>query len=126
VLVTGITGFVGSHLADFLLQQKGVELYGIARTRNFHENIKGIKDRIHLFYCDVLDASRMRNALGKIKPDRIFHLAGQSVVSTCWNSPYETFDLNLVGTLNLFEAAQKLRPQPSIHVAGSAQAYGRV
>lgn len=82
VLITGITGFVGSHLAEYLLEQNGVEIWGTMRWRSKTDNVDHLRDRIHLFECDLRDASSVRNLLEKSNPDYIFHLAAQRFVPT--------------------------------------------
>ena len=126
VLITGITGFVGSHLAEYLLQQDGVDLWGTVRWRSNTESIDHVRDRIHLFECDLRDASSVRNLLEKATPDYVFHLAAQSFVPMSWHAPGETLSTNINGTLNLFEAVRSLGVSPRIHVAGSSEEYGFV
>ena len=82
VLITGITGFVGSHLAEFLLKMGSVEVFGIERWRSKTENIEHIKDKIILEECDIRDVSSVARTIKKIMPDKIFHLAAQSFVPT--------------------------------------------
>ena len=125
VLVTGITGFVGSHLAEFLLK-KGITVYGIERWRSKMDNVEHLEKKIHFLYCDIRDASAMREAIFKIKPDRIFHLAAQSFVPTSWVAPAETLVTNIIGQLNLFEAVRQSGLKPTIQIAGSSEEYGVV
>ncbi|MCG2677860.1 GDP-mannose 4,6-dehydratase [bacterium] len=126
VLITGITGFVGSHLADFLLEKGGIEVYGIERWRSRTENIEHIKDKIALMGCDIRDASSVKKLIKKIKPERIFHLAAQSFVPTSWHAPQETLTTNIIGELNVFEAVRELGVNPLIQIAGSSEEYGLV
>jgi GDP-4-dehydro-6-deoxy-D-mannose reductase len=126
VLITGITGFVGSHLAEFLLQKGGIEVSGIARWRSRMDNVSHFLPRIQLVECDLRDETSVKAALERIRPDAIFHLAGQSFVPTSWHSPRETFTINVLGTLNLFEAVRALDIAPRIQVAGSSEEYGLV
>ncbi len=126
VLITGITGFVGSHLADFLLKKGDIEIYGIERWRSKTENIEHIKNRIALMGCDIRDASSVKKLIEKIKPDKIFHLAAQSFVPTSWHAPQETLTTNIIGELNVFEAVRELEINPVIQIAGSSEEYGLV
>ena len=126
VLITGITGFVGSHLADFLLEKRGIEVYGIERWRSRTENIEHIKDKIALMGCDIRDASSVKKLIKKIEPERIFHLAAQSFVPTSWHAPQETLTTNIIGELNVFEAVRELGVNPLIQIAGSSEEYGLV
>jgi GDP-4-dehydro-6-deoxy-D-mannose reductase len=126
VLITGITGFVGSHLVDFLLQKGDIEVYGIERWRSRTENVEHVKDKIKFDECDIRDASSVREIISKIKPDRIFHLAAQSFVPTSWNAPAETLTTNIIGELNIFEAVRQIGINPYIQIAGSSEEYGMV
>lgn len=125
VLITGITGFAGSHLADYILQNHPeVQVYGLIRWRSRLENILHIKDKIELREADLKDFVSLRKCLEEIKPDRIFHLAAQSFVPTSWKCPSETFTINAIGQINLFEAVLSLKLSPKIQVAGSSEEYG--
>jgi GDP-4-dehydro-6-deoxy-D-mannose reductase len=127
VLITGITGFAGSHLADYILaNHPDVEVCGIIRWRSRRENILHIEEKIALFEADLKDVISLKKSLVEIKPDRIFHLAAQSFVPTSWKCPAETFTINAVGQINLFEAILSLKLDPKIHVAGSSEEYGLV
>ena len=127
VLITGITGFAGSHLAEYILSHfPDVRVYGIVRWRSRMDNISGIIDKIELHEADLKDIISLRKCLAEIKPDRIFHLAAQSFVPTSWKLPAETFAINAIGQINLFEALLGLKMNPRIHVAGSSEEYGQV
>jgi len=124
VLITGITGFVGSQLADFLLTKEDVEVYGIKRWRSRTENIEHLEGRIILKECDLRDASSVRNVIEEARPDRIFHLAGQSHVPTSWHAPEETMSTNIMAELNIFETVRQIGINPWIQIAGSSEEYG--
>jgi len=126
VLVTGVTGFAGSHLVDYILTLPGVEVMGILRWRSRTENIEHFMDRVRLVECDLRDASSVRDVLGELKPDRIFHLAAQSFVPTSWTAPTESLITNVIGQLNIFEAVKKLHIMPRIQLACSSEEYGMV
>lgn len=127
VLITGITGFAGSHLADYILaNHPDVELFGLIRWRSRMENIVHIQDKLKLFEGDLKDIVSLKKCLAKIRPDRVFHLAAQSFVPTSWMCPAETFAINAIGQINLFEAILDLNLSPRIHVAGSSEEYGLV
>ena len=124
-LITGITGFVGSHLAEYLLSI-GVEVYGTIRWRSRTENIENIKEKIHLIDTDIKDAHSMQSAVDEVQPDYIFHLAAQSFVPTSWHAPAETLNTNILGNANLLEAVRKSDCDPVIQIAGSSEEYGLV
>lgn len=127
VLITGITGFAGSHLADYILDNHlDVQVHGLIRWRSRMENILHIEDRIHLTEADLKDMSSLKKSLAKVQPDRIFHLAAQSFVPASWKYPAETFAINAIGQINLFEAVLSLGISPKIQIAGSSEEYGLV
>jgi GDP-4-dehydro-6-deoxy-D-mannose reductase len=126
VLVTGITGFAGSHLVDYLLTLPGVEVVGIQRWRSRTENIEHFLDRVRIVECDLRDASSVRDVLDDVRPERIFHLAAQSFVMTSWTAPTESLTTNILGQLHIFEAVKKLHIMPRIQLACSSEEYGLV
>lgn len=127
VLITGITGFAGSHLAEYILNHHpGVEVFGMVRWRSRMENIRHIEDKVELIEADLKDIVSLQSCLAHVRPDRIFHLAAQSFVPTSWKCPAETFAINAIGQVNLFEAVRSLHLSPRIHVAGSSEEYGQV
>ena len=126
-LITGITGFAGSHLAEFILaHHPDVEVYGIMRWRSRTENIEGIRQRVQLIECDVRDATSVKTLLGQVRPDKIFHLAAQSFVPSSWNAPAESLTTNVLGQLHIFEAIRGLDIDPWIQIACSSEEYGLV
>ncbi len=126
-LITGITGFAGSHLAEYLLEhQPHVEVFGTRRWRSPLDNIQGIIDRVELVECDLRDYNSVLLALEKVQPDYIFHLAAQSFVPTSWTAPTETLDTNIAGQTNIFEAVRRLGLDPVIQIACSSEEYGLV
>ena len=127
VLITGITGFAGSHLAEHVLgEHEGVEVYGTMRWRSRTENIEGIKSRIELLECDLRDASSVKQLVDRVRPDRIFHLAAQSFVPSSWNAPAESLTTNILGQLHIFEAVRAVGLDPWIQIACSSEEYGLV
>ncbi len=126
VLVTGVTGFAGSHLVDFMLEQGDVEIWGIQRWRSRTENIEHFRDRIKLVECDLRDAESTRDTIEQSKPDWIFHLAAQSFVPTSWRAPSESLTTNVLGQLHVFEACRRVGLKPRIQIACSSEEYGMV
>jgi GDP-4-dehydro-6-deoxy-D-mannose reductase len=127
VLITGITGFAGSHLAEYILaNHPDVRVFGFVRWRSRMDNIVHIQDKVELHEADIKDVISLKKALADIKPDRIFHLAAQSFVPASWRLPAETFAINAIGQINLFEALLSLKLNPKIHIAGSSEEYGHV
>ncbi|TBL81747.1 GDP-mannose 4,6-dehydratase [Paenibacillus thalictri] len=124
-LITGISGFVGSHMAEFLLQ-KGVEVYGTIRHRSRMNHIQHLLDDIHLVECELRDPFSVETLIEDAKPDLIFHLAAQSFVPTSWNSPIDTIHNNVAGEVNIFEAIRRLGIDCKIQLACSSEEYGHV
>jgi GDP-4-dehydro-6-deoxy-D-mannose reductase len=126
VLVTGVTGFAGSHLVDYMLTRNDCEIFGIQRWRSRTENIEHFADKIRILECDLRDATSTRDTLEKVRPDWIFHLAAQSFVPTSWSAPTESLTTNVLGQVNLFEAVRKIGLQCRIQLACSSEEYGMV
>jgi len=124
-LITGITGFVGSHLADLLLSEK-CEVLGTRRYRSSLENVIHIVDRIKWWESDLTDYTSVEEMLRKTKPDEIYHLAAQSYVPASWTNPHSTLITNVMGTLNIFEAVKNVGIDPKILNCSSAEVYGVV
>lgn len=129
ILITGITGFVGSHLSEYCLTKKGVELYGTALSHHLGDELKRIehnKNKIKIFECDLTNRIAVQKILSRIRPDKIFHLAAQSFVPVSWKSPEYTLYNNIMAELNLFETLRELKLNPVVHIAGSSEEYGLV
>ncbi|MEK7330149.1 MAG: GDP-mannose 4,6-dehydratase [Candidatus Eisenbacteria bacterium] len=126
VLVTGVTGFAGSHLVDYILSRGDCEIFGILRWRSPTDNIEHFMDRITLLECELRDASSTRDTLETVRPDWIFHLAAQSFVPTSWSAPTESLTTNILGQLNIFEAVRRLGIKCRIQLACSSEEYGMV
>ncbi len=101
ILVTGVTGFAGSHLVDYMLSRGDCQIFGIQRWRSRTENIEHLEGRINLHECDLRDASSTRDLIEHTRPDYIFHLAAQSFVPTSWKAPSESLTTNIIGQLNI-------------------------
>ncbi|MCP4662619.1 MAG: GDP-mannose 4,6-dehydratase [bacterium] len=126
-LITGITGFAGSHLADYLLaHHPDVEVAGTHRWRSRMENVTHLLDRVELVETDLRDYHSVYGALRQVRPDYIFHLAAQSFVPTSWKAPSATLDTNIISQTNLFEAVHALELDPAIQLACSSEEYGLV
>ena len=133
VLITGITGMVGSHLTDYLLANTDWKIYGLARWNDSLDNIEHLageinkKERIELIYGDLNDLASLITAVDKAKPDYVFHLAAQSYPQTSFDAPIETLQTNILGTANLLEALRKSPYKDAIiHVCASSEVFGRV
>jgi GDP-4-dehydro-6-deoxy-D-mannose reductase len=126
-LITGITGFAGSHLAEFLLaEHPDVQVFGTYRWRSRMDNIEHLRAKVKLLETDLRDYTSMYNALDRSRPDFIFHLAAQSFVPSSWSAPNETLTTNVSGQTNLFEAIRALKLDPVVQIACSSEEYGLV
>jgi GDP-4-dehydro-6-deoxy-D-mannose reductase len=151
VLITGITGFAGSYLGEYLLARGDVEVYGSCRWRSRLDNLSELRSQgklnilveeritgpgelnrlakagqVNLLQCELADSYSVRKLISSVQPERIFHLAAQSFVLSSWNAPVETFQTNVIGQVNLFEAVREAGLDPMIHIAGSSEEYGLV
>jgi GDP-4-dehydro-6-deoxy-D-mannose reductase len=124
-LITGITGFAGSHLAELLLSEN-VEVHGIQRWRSKSDNIEKIKEKIQFHEADLLDAHSLYTVVDEVRPHYIFHLAAQSYVQSSWGSPSNTLEINIIGTCHLFEAVKKTGLKIPVQIACSSEEYGKV
>jgi GDP-4-dehydro-6-deoxy-D-mannose reductase len=130
--ITGITGMVGSHLTDFLLENTDWEIYGLTRWRSPLDNLVHLlprinkKDRVHLLYGDLRDYLSIHEATKQAQPDYVFHLAAQSYPKTSFDSPLDTLETNVQGTANVLEALRKNDIEAITHVCASSEVFGRV
>jgi GDPmannose 4,6-dehydratase len=132
-LITGITGMVGSHLTDYLLENTDWDVYGMCRWRSPLDNVEHLvgraneKDRLFFVFGDLTDYVSLQNAVEESKPDYVFHLAAQSYPKTSFTSPISTLDTNILGTERLLEALRRCgNIDPVIHVCSSSEVFGRV
>ena len=127
ILITGITGFVGSHLADYVLENHpAVEIFGLKRWRSPLDNIRHITGKVTLIDAELRDLSSLIYLMDQTKPDVIFHLAAQSYVPTSFTAPVDTLENNIIGTANLLESVRLSRLDPVIHICSSSEVYGQV
>lgn len=132
-MITGITGMVGSHLADYLLENTGWDIYGMCRWRSPLDNVEHLldrvnkKDRVYFIDGDLCDTISLQNAVDECRPDYVFHLAAQSYPKTSFTSPIQTLDTNILGTARLLEALRRCKDiDPVVHVCSSSEVFGRV
>lgn len=114
VLVTGAGGFVGSHLVPALV----ADAHDVVGT--------ALHDRGDLRYLDVRYPERVDQLVEEIKPELVFHLAGQSSVSLSWKEPSITYEVNALGTHYLLESINRHAPDAKVHIAASSDEYGKV
>jgi GDP-mannose 4,6-dehydratase len=127
VLITGITGMVGSHLAEYLVSSfPETEVHGLVRWRSPLRNIQKILPRIKLHQGDLRDLNSLVLLLRELRPDRIHHLAAQSYVDMSFTAPADTLNSNIIGTVNLMDAVRIVGISPRIHICSSSEVYGQV
>src|SRR3990167_10429686 len=130
-MITGINGFVASHLAEYLLS-KDEKVIGTYRWTEDGRRIDHIRDQITMVPMDLLDFVSIFRAIADNKPDFIFHLAAQSYVNDSFSNPLVTIQTNTMGTVNLLEAIRMIKDyvdpnyDPIIHVCSSSEYYGKV
>src|SRR6266446_1988458 len=151
VLITGITGFAGSHLAEYILaEHPDVAIFGTYRWRSRMENLDTLmamgvldviegryssgagqadqarKGRVTLLHCELTDAGAVEKLIAATRPDRIFHLAAQSFVQSSFDEPSATMRINIESQLNILEAIRRHDTKIRVHIAGSSEEYGLV
>lgn len=136
-LITGITGMVGSHLADFLLENTDWDIYGVCRWRSPLDNVQHLldlankKERLFFEYADLNDEISLFTVIEQTKPDYVFHLAAQSYPLTSFTAPIDTLNTNVLGTCRLLEAIRyamnkDAEYKPVIHVCASSEVFGKI
>jgi GDP-4-dehydro-6-deoxy-D-mannose reductase len=122
-LITGIHGFAGSHLADWLLEQNE-EVFGLSRSLADNENVRHIRNRIQALSADIRNGEELKKALKTVRPERIYHLAALSFVPDAQKAGPAVFDTNITGTWNLLQAVKELQLNCRVFFVGSSEAYG--
>src|SRR6266853_2633518 len=131
-LITGITGMVGSHLAEFLLERTDWDVIGMCRWRSPLDNLVNLSSRINtgdhvsLLYNDLRDTMSIQNVVANAQPDSVFPLAAQSFPRTSFDAPLDTMDTNVQGTVRVLDALKQSAPEAIIHVCASSEVFGRV
>ena len=126
VLITGISGFAGSFLAEHCLSLKGVEVAGTVRDLSRLGHVSHLADACRFFPADVRDAAAVEAAVAGSQADVVFNIAGQASVAQSFSDPAGTLMDNAVGQLNVIQAVLRARPQARLLVVGSAYEYGLV
>ena len=127
VLITGITGMVGSHLAEYVLNNHpDVEVHGLVRWRSPLDNITQILPRVVLHIAEIRDLNSLVQLIAKVRPEWIFHLAAQSYVPASFVAPADTLETNVIGTTHLLDAVRICGIDPKIHICSSSEVYGQV
>ena len=125
VLITGATGFKGAWLCAWLLNL-GSEIKGVGYIPNSNQrlfNSLGLAKKVRLSLFDIRNKNKLESTIKKFKPSILFHLAAQPLVSESYKKPYDTFDINFRGTLNLIDISMKYRFIKSIISVTSDKCY---
>jgi len=123
---------VGSHLAEFLLDKTDWDVVGMCRWRSPLDNLVNVahrinsSDRISLLYGDLRDTMSIQKVVADARPDYVFHLAAQSFPRTSFDSPLDTMDTNVQGTVRVLDALKQHASKAVIHVCASSEVFGRV
>ena len=131
ILITGISGMVGSHLADYILKKTNWKIIGGCRWRSPLNNILHLSDKINtgkvkLRYFDLNDYSSIYKVISEEKPDLISHLAAQSFPKSSFDEREITYNTNILGTDRLLDVVRKCKINPIIHICSSSEIFGRV
>jgi GDP-4-dehydro-6-deoxy-D-mannose reductase len=126
ILITGVTGFVGSHMADYILEN--FPNSQIFASKRYHlsrlDKVEHIYEKIKWIDCDITDPIAAEKMIRSVKPDKIFHFAAESFVSPSWDHPHRYMSVNYNGTLNILEAMKKIKSRAKILIPGSGEEYG--
>ena len=126
ILITGGTGFVGSHMIDFILKNEtDVKIFATKRWMEDTKNVDHIDDdRFEFVDCDLLDGLSIKRAIEISKPDKVFHFAAQSFPEVSFKIPVLTLQTNTVGTTNLLESIKESDYDPVIVSISTSEVYG--
>jgi GDP-4-dehydro-6-deoxy-D-mannose reductase len=124
VLITGIGGFAGSHLTDLLSNDPQHEIIGILKDGEKADNIRKHEKSIRLYECDIVDFQSIFTVIKDVKPDIIYHLAGQAFVPSSFEHTADTFKVNVIGSINIFESMKAAEISPRIVIVTSGEIYG--
>jgi GDP-mannose 4,6-dehydratase len=127
ILITGITGMVGSHMVDYIIEQHPEhDIHGLLRWRSPLDNIAHAMPFLTLHHGDLRDLNSLVDVLDAAKPDWIYHLAAQSYVPFSFTAPAETLETNIIGTTNLLDAMRITSSDAKVHICSSSEVYGQV
>src|SRR5262249_1693379 len=124
ILVTGITGFVGGHLAEALLAQGSAEVFGLSRRGEWPGSLRTLADRIELYPCDLSNRDNIEAILRRVNPDQIYHLAGYAHVGRSFQESDAAWAGNLTSTRYLYEAIASWAGRPRVLFVSSGLVYG--
>jgi GDP-4-dehydro-6-deoxy-D-mannose reductase len=128
ILITGSTGFVGSHMAEFILNN--FNQYKVYCTKRYHlsrmDKVKNFINKVTWLDCDITDPIAVNKIIKTANPSKVFHFAAESFVSPSWNHPSRYMSVNYNGTLNLLEALKVNNSKAKFLIPGSGEEYGEI
>ncbi len=125
VLITGINGFAGSHLAEYLLGA-GADVCGTVLSKEATGSISPYADRVRLYEADIRDENSLQEMIEKERPQEIYHLAGISFVKDAWDDPMNAYEVNFTGTFKLYDAVARSGISARVLFVSSSEVYGKV
>jgi GDP-4-dehydro-6-deoxy-D-mannose reductase len=124
ILITGASGFIGTHLIEYFSTGKNVEIWGLTRQQTDLLSVR--KPKAHWIQVNLSDRTKLAEVFKQILPDVIYHLAGQAHVASSWEEPAETVSANVINQIHLLEALRETCLRPTVLIAGSSEEYGQV
>ena len=125
-LVTGASGFAGSHLCEHLLEQPGWDVYAVCLSGCSTENLDPVRERLTMLSGDLLDPQWTAQIVAEVRPEAIFHLAALASPAASFADPWNTLSNNIAVQVHLFQAILQAHLDPVVLVAGSGEEYGMV
>lgn len=126
VLITGISGFAGSHLAEYLVNNRDYSVFGTYLSEQSLKNLEKIKNKINIKRVDLTDEKKVMVLIENIRPDFIFHLAALALTKDSLSKPKETIFNNITAQINVLEAVKDSGLSSRILIVSSADVYGKV
>lgn len=125
-LITGVSGFAGSFLAELLLREHSYQLHGTYLSGRGLKQIAHLNNNIFLHKADLIDAISVAGLIEEVRPDVVFHLAALASPSQSFKDPCHTFQTNVISQINLLEAVRNAKLSPKVLIISSAEVYGLV
>lgn len=126
VIVTGGTGFIGSHLIEKLVSEEAnVLVIDIVCNKSSYFAIEKLQKKTTLKLVNIIERETIKKIFKKFQPDYVFHLAAETIVDAAYEDPYQTFHTNVMGTVSILEASRQIKNLQGIIVASSDKAYGK-